>query len=240
MFFFPKVVASNRRGGMGLLLSQAARQRLPTTRGAAIFPPVVTGHDGSAHRRGRRRTWELDRAGRRRSPPTRRANPVFVARPDQRSHSFRFNPKQAGGAIPGILKMPADVQPNDLVGAAKSDNPGLGWFRSAHSRAADAPSTPRHRRRHDSARGGRQRGDVDDQFVPSRLSAQMGLAGHRESCGRSARPGTPPAPAVTRKTRQAPTGNMLRLAAKGSGDCRCHSGQGRQGSGPHRSPDHGE
>jgi hypothetical protein len=51
---------------------------------------------------------------------------------------LRFNPKQPGGD-PGILKMPADVQPNDLV-VRKSDI--LVWDGSIRTlKAADAPST---------------------------------------------------------------------------------------------------
>jgi hypothetical protein len=51
---------------------------------------------------------------------------------------LRFNPKQPGGD-PGILKMPADVQANDLV-VRKSDI--LVWDGSIRTlKAADAPST---------------------------------------------------------------------------------------------------
>jgi hypothetical protein len=82
---------------------------------------------------------------------------------------LRFNPKQPAGD-PGILKMPADVQANDLV-VRKSDI--LVWDGSIRTlRAADAPST---RGIDDTAVQLEEvvTRDVDDQFAVSAF-AQMG------------------------------------------------------------------
>jgi hypothetical protein len=120
---------------------------------------------------------------------------------------LRFNPKQPAGD-PGILKMPADVQPNDLV-VRKSDI--LVWDGSIRTlKAADAPSTR-----------GIDDGtiqleevvtrDVDDQFAVSAF-AQMGSqppGSAADLLDRNTRA------AVTRKTRQ-PDRQYVASRGKGS------------------------
>jgi hypothetical protein len=120
---------------------------------------------------------------------------------------LRFNPKQPAGD-PGILKMPPDVQPNDLV-VRKSDI--LVWDGSIRTlKAADAPSTR-----------GIDDGvvqleevvtrDVDDQFAVSAF-AQMGSqppGSAADLLDRNTRA------AVTRKTRQ-PDRQYVASRGKGS------------------------
>jgi hypothetical protein len=120
---------------------------------------------------------------------------------------LRFNPKQPTGD-PGILKMPADVQPNDLV-VRKRDI--LVWDGSIRTlRAADAPSTR-----------GIDDGtiqleevvtrDVDDQFAVSAF-AQMGSqppGSAADLLDRNTRA------AVTKKTRQ-PDRQYVASRGKGS------------------------
>jgi len=120
---------------------------------------------------------------------------------------LRFNPKQPAGD-PGILKMPADVQPNDLV-VRKSDI--LVWDGSIRTlKAADAPSTR-----------GIDDGtiqleevvtrDVDDQFAVSAF-AQMGSqppGSAADLLDRNTRA------AVTKKTRQ-PDRQYVASRGKGS------------------------